>query len=397
MRPSGGIPTDAIGFLLSFHSESVRMPVRLTPVAGKRELKRFIYLPEQLHKDHAMWMPPLYMDEWDYFDPKKNRAFGYCDTTMMLAEKDGRLVGRVMGIINHRHNDHVGEKTARFALLESTQDRKVVHALLSHVEDWARAKGMTKVIGPFGFNDQDPEGFQIDGFEHHPTIVTYYNFPWLIRLIEAEGYGKDTDYVVYKVPAPREVSELIAKVAERVERRGFREVGLKSKKEVKQHIVPVLRLMNEAYQGIYGYSPLDEQEMNDLAKKYLMFLDIRFLKIVVKDGEVVAFMVAMPDLSQAFVKSKGRLFPFGWYHFLREMNRRRFHQLDLLLAGVKEGFRGRGLELLMGREMAKALIAAGVKIIDSHHELETNLLVRAEMERQGGQVYKKYRIFQKKL
>lgn len=373
------------------------MAVRLLPVAGKRDLKRFIYLPEQLHRDHALWTPPLYMDEWDYFNPKKNRAFAYCDATTMLAEKDGVLVGRVMGIINHRHNDHVNEKTARFALLESTPDQEVVHALLSHVEDWARAKGMTKIIGPFGFNDQDPEGFQIEGFEHHPTIVTYYNFPWLIGLIEAEGYGKDTDYVVYKVPAPKEVSELIAKVAERIERRGFREVGLKSKSEVKRYIVPVLRLMNEAYQGIYGYSPLDEQEMHDLAQKYLMFLDIRFLKIVVKDGDVVAFMVGMPDLSQAFVKSKGRLFPFGWFHLLREMKRRRFQQLDLLLAGVKEGHRGKGLELLMGREMAKSLIAAGVDIIDSHHELETNTLVRAEMERQGGQVYKRYRIFGKGL
>jgi len=373
------------------------MAVRLLPVAGKRDLKRFIFLPEQLHRDHALWMPPLYMDEWDYFNPKKNRAFGYCDTTMMLAEKDGALVGRVMGIINHRHNEHVNEKTARFALLESGQDQEVVHALLSHVEEWSRAKGMTKIVGPFGFNDQDPEAFQIEGFEHHPTIVTYYNFPWLIGLIEAEGYGKDTDYVVYKVPAPKAIPELMAKLAERVERRGYREVGLKSKKDIKQYIVPVLRLMNQAYQGIYGYSPLDEQEMQDLAKKYLMMLDIRFLKIVVKDGEVVAFMIAMPDLSQAFVKSRGRLFPFGWYHLLRALTRKKFHQLDLLLAGIKEEHRGKGLDMLMGREMTKAIMAAEVEILDSHHELETNTQVRAEMERQAGVVYKRYRIFGKGL
>lgn len=371
------------------------MAVRLIPVTTKRELKRFIYLPEVLHEDHPQWMPPLYMDEWDYFNPRKNRGFGYCDTTMMLAEQDGRLVGRVMGIINHRHNDHVKEKTARFALLESTQDQGVLHALLAHVEEWARGKGMTKVIGPFGFNDQDPEGFQIEGFEHHPTIVTYYNFPWLIPMLEKEGYGKETDYVVYKVPAPKVVPELMAKLAERVERRGFREVGLRSKSEVKKYIVPVLKLMNEAYQGIFGYSPLDEQEMEDLAKKYLVFLDVRFLKIVVKGEEVVAFMVAMPDLYQAFVKSKGRLLPFGWIPFLRELKRRRFTQLDLLLAGIREAYRRKGLDMLMGREMTKALIAAGVEILDSHHELETNLLVRGEMEKQGGQIYKRYRIFQK--
>jgi hypothetical protein len=373
------------------------MSVRLIPVTGKRELKRFIYLPEVLHRDHPMWMPNLYMDEWDYFDPKKNRAFGYCDTTLMLAEKDGELVGRVMGIINHRHNAAVKERTGRFALLESTRDQEVVHTLLAHVEEWAKAKGMTKVIGPFGFTDQDPEGFQIEGFEHHPTIVTYYNFPWLIPMLEQEGYGKETDYVVYKVPAPKAIPELMTKLAERVERRGFREVGLRKKSEVKRYIVPVLRLMNEAYQGIYGYSPLDELEMEDLAKKYLAFLDIRFLRIVVKGEEVVGFMVAMPDLHQAFVKSRGRLLPFGWIPFLRELKRRRFKQLDLLLAGVKQEHRGKGLEMLFGREMAKAIIAAGVEVLDSHHELETNTLVRAEMERQGGQIYKRYRIFRKGL
>jgi hypothetical protein len=155
--------------------------------------------------------------------------------------------------------------------------------------------------------------------------------------------------------------------------------------------------MNEAYRGIYGYSPLDDQEMHDLAKKYLVFLDIRFLKVVVKDGEVVAFMVAMPDLYEAFVKSKGRLLPFGWIHFLRVAKRRRFAQLDLMLAGITEQYRGKGLDMLMGREMLKSSIAAGVEHFDSHHELETNLLVRAEMERPGGKVYKKYRIFQKTL
>jgi hypothetical protein len=371
------------------------MTVTLTPVTGRGELKRFIFLPERLHRDHALWMPPIYMDEWDYFNVRKNRAFGYCDTTMALAWKGDRLVGRIMGIINHRHNDHVRERTGRFALLESTEDQEVVHALLTHVEDWARAKGMTKVIGPFGFNDQDPEGFQIEGFEHHPTIVTYYNFPYLVGQIEAEGYGKETDYVVYKIPRANSVPELMAKLAERVEGRGFREVGLKSKRQVKGYIGPVLTLMNETFHGIYGYSPLDDQEMQDLAKKYMMLLDIRFFKIVVKDDQVVGFMVAMPDLHEGIVKSKGRLFPFGFIHILRAGKRAR--QLDLLLAGIGEKYRGKGVDMLMGREMLQSAIDAGIEHFDSHHELETNTLVRAEMERQGGQVYKRCRIFQKPL
>jgi hypothetical protein len=373
------------------------MAIRLIPVQSRRDLRRFIYLAEALHRDHPMWMPPLYSDEWAYFDPRRNRAFSYCDTTQVLAEQDGRLVGRVMGIINHRHNAYAGQRTARFSLLETTQDPEVLRALLGHVEGWARERGMTKVIGPFGFNDQDPEGFQIEGFEHHPTIVTYYNFPWLIPMLEAEGYQKEVDYVVYRVPAPREVPPLMAAVAERLEKRGFRVFRFRNRREARSYILPVLRLMNVSYDGIYGYTPLDDAEMADLAEKYLVFLDLRFVTVVEKDGELVSFMIGVPDLWEGLVRSRGRLWPLGWYHLLRVMKRKRFRQLDLLLAGVKEGYRGKGLDMLMGREMTKALIAAGVDVIDSHHELETNALVRAEMERQGGEVYKRYRVFQKGL
>lgn len=371
------------------------MSIELRPVDGRRDLRRFIYLPARLHRDHPRWMPPIYLDEWAYFNPRRNRAFGYCDTTMVLAWRDGRPVGRIMGIINRRHNEHVGERTARFAWLECEEDREVAHALLAHVEDWARSRGMTKVIGPFGFNDQDPEGFMIEGFEHPPTIVTYYNFPFIIDFLESAGYGKEIDYFVYRVPVLAEVPSLMAKVAERVERRGFREVGLRSKRELRRHLMPVLRLLNETFVGIYGYSVLDDDELADLAKKFMPLIDVRFLKIVVKDDDVVGFMIGLPDLHEGIVKSKGHLFPFGLLHILRAARRAR--QLDLLLGGIREQYRGMGIDMLMGREMTKSAAAAGFEYYDSHHELETNTKVRAEMERWGGTVWKKYRIFQKPL
>ncbi|HTT66720.1 MAG TPA: hypothetical protein VMF70_01705 [Gemmatimonadales bacterium] len=363
---------------------------------SKRDLKRFIYLPEELHRDHPRWMPPIYMDEWRYYDRRKNLAFRYCDATLLLASKNGRLVGRVMGIVNRRHNEMMKEKSARFAGLEATEDAEVVHALLSHVEGWARERGMTRIIGPFGFNDQDPEGFLVEGFEHEPTIVTYYNFPWLIPLVEAEGYGKEVDYVVYRIPVPERIPELYEKVAERIAARGhFRLLEFASRSELKPYIRPVLGLMNETFVGIYGYSPLDQEEMEGLAKQYLPLLDPRFVKAVVKEGELVGFFIAIPNLFEGIVKARGRLFPFGFIHILRAMRRAR--QLDLLLGGIKEAYRGRGVDTLLGAAMMRAAIAGGFEVMDSHHELESNTKIRAEMERQGGVIYKRYRIFQKTL
>lgn len=372
------------------------MTVQLTPVTTRRDLRRFIFLPEHLHRNHARWMPPIYMDEWAWFDPKRNRAFGYCDTTMALASCDGHLVGRVMGIINRRHNEKLGEITARFACLESVDDPEVAHALLGHVEAWARDRGMTKIIGPFGFTDQDPEGFMIEGFEQEPTIVTYYNYPYLIAFLEAEGYGKETDYVVYRIPVPAAVPEIFEKVAARVERRGeFRLVEFSSRRGTRKYIEPVLALMNRTFEGIYGYSPLDDAEMRDLAAKYTPVLDPRFVKVVERAGQVVGFVIALPNMYEGIVRAKGRLLPFGFLHILRAM--KRATQLDLLLGGIAEDCRGKGLDMMMGRAMLRSAIAAGFTVMDSHHELETNTRVRAEMERGGGEVYKRYRIFQKPL
>uniref|UniRef100_UPI00404A6926 GNAT family N-acetyltransferase n=1 Tax=Candidatus Saccharicenans sp. TaxID=2819258 RepID=UPI00404A6926 len=374
------------------------MSLNLIEVKTKKQLKDFIYLPEKLHADQENWVHPIYMDEWAYFNPKKNKAFSYSDTLLLLAEKDGQIVGRVMGIINRRYNEVRNEKTARFGFLESIQDQEVVHALLSRVEQWAREKGMTRIIGPYGFSDQDPEGFLIKGFENRATIATYYNFEWLPEMVEKEGYTKDIDYFVYKIEVPKEIPEIYHRVSERILRKGnFQLLEFRKRKEIKPWIRPILSLMNETYidSNIYGYAPLDEKEMDDLARKYLPVLDPRFIKGVLKDGQVVAFVVAIPDMTAGIKKARGRLLPFGFIHILRAQKKTK--QLDLLLGAIKKEYRGLGLDALMGMAMLTSAREAGFEIMDTHHEMEANVRVRSEMERLGGKIYKIYRVYQKAM
>jgi len=374
------------------------MAVETREVKSRGELKTFIGLPARLHKGHRNWVPPIYMDEWNYFNPKKNKAFAYCPTVLLLAYRDGWPVGRVMGIINTRFNEHRGEQLARFGYLESVQDQAVVHALLGQVEQWARGLGMSRIIGPYGFSDQDPEGFLIEGFEHRATIATYYNFEWLPGMMEAEGYTKDIDYFVYKLDVPQELPEFYHKIYERARKRGnFTVVEFRKRKELKPWIRPILSLMNECYTGsnIYGFAPLDEKEMDDLAKRYMPILDPRFIKLVTKDGEPAAFIVGIPDMTAGIQKSRGHLFPFGFVHILRAAKKTK--QLDLLLGAIKEKYRGMGLDVMMGVKMLTSAREAGLEWIDSHHEMESNIKVRAEMERMGGKVYKRFRVYQKTL
>jgi len=374
------------------------MDINIRELRTKKDLKTFICLPEKIHANHPNWVYPIYMNEWKYFNPEKNKAFSYSDTVLLLAFCGEKAVGRIMGIINSRYNEFRNEKTARFGYLETGKDEEVVRSLLSYVEDWARKKGMTKIIGPYGFSDQDPEGFLIEGFENRATIATYYNFEWMPRFVEKQGYTKDVDYFVYKLDVPKEFPEFYRRIYERIQRkRNFEIVEFRKRKELKPWVKPILHLMNECYTGssIYGYAPLDEKEMEDLAKRYMPVLDPRFVKVVKKDDEVVSFIIAMPDITEGIQKARGHLFPFGFLKILRAAKKTK--QLDLLLGAIKEKYRGRGLDVLMGVKTLLSAHEAGLEMLDTHHELEENVKVRAEMEKMGGKIYKRFRVFQKKL
>jgi hypothetical protein len=374
------------------------MDTTIREVKSRKDLRKFIFLPEKIHASHTNWVHPIYMDEWKYFDSKKNKAFSYSETLLLLAYRGEEVVGRIMGIINRRYNEYSGEKTARFGYLETWEDEEIVRALLQAIEEWARERRMAKIIGPYGFTDQDPEGFLIEGFENRATIATYHNFEWMPQMVERQGYAKDVDYFVYQLDVPKEIPEFYKKIYERVRRKGnFEIVEFKKRKEIKPWIIPVLQLMNECYIGsnIYGYTPLDEQEMMDLAKRYLPVLDPRLVKVVRREDEIVAFIVGIPDMTEGIQKARGKLLPFGFLKILWAAKKTK--QLDLLLGAIKEPYRGRGLDVLMGVGMLISAYESGLKMIDTHHELESNVLVRAEMEKMGGKLYKRFRVYTKNL
>jgi hypothetical protein len=372
------------------------MPIEIREVRTRKDLKKFIFLPEKIHTDHLHWVPPIYMDEWRFFNPKKNRSFSYSGTTLALAFKNGKAEGRIMGIINHRYNAYRKEKHARFGFFECWNDQEVAHELLSFVEEWARRKGMTKIVGPMGFTDQDPEGFLIMGFEHEPTISTYYNFDYMIDLLKGESYSKEVDYVVYKVDLTKEIQEFYKKIYQRaVRKKTCHLMDFSKRKQLKQYIKPLFNLMNECFKDIYGFQSMDEQEMEDLAKRYLPLLDPRFVKIAMNNQKVIGFNIAMPNLSAGIRKAKGRIFPFGIFKILHAAKKTK--QLDSLIGGIKKEYRGRGIDVIIGYRTIESASKAGFEFVDSHHELEDNYKVRAEMEKLGGWVYKRFRIFQKEL
>lgn len=372
--------------------------IKIQEVQTKSDLRKFIHLPAAIHKYHSNWVPPIYMDEWEFFNPDKNKSFQSCDTILLLAYRDKEAVGRIMGIIHHKYNEKHQENHARFAFFETWNDREVATALIVAVENWAREKGMDRLVGPLAFSDKDPQGFLIEGFDEPSVIASNCNFPYQVELLEKNEYTKEVDLVVYQIKIPEPIPEFYLKIQERAIRQNqnLKVLEFTSRRKVKPYIHPVLRLLNSTFTEIFGFIPFTEAEMDDFANRYLFLINPRFIKVVVNgQNEVGAFVIGMSHIGEGIQKAKGYLFPFGIFRIFASA--RKTKQLNLLLGGIDPAYRGKGLDVMMGVKMLESAIEQGKTVIDSHLELEYNTKVRAEMEKMGGVVYKRFRVFGKDL
>lgn len=365
-------------------------------VKTKQDRKKFIYLPEKVHQGEKEWLPPIYMDEWILFDPKKNQSYKYADTILCLAYDENKVVGRIMGIINNRYNNLNNEPHGRFCFLECFNDQKIAHELIRTVELWAKERGMTKIVGPLGFSDKDPQGIQIEGFEYPQVMTAPTNSAYLADLVVNEGYEKKVDLVNYIAPMPAALPPLYEKILTRVANNSeYKTIEFNSKNEIKPYIIDVLELMNETFAEIYGFVPLTEKEKLEFAGRYLPILDPHFVKVVVANDQVIGFAIGMPDISIGLRKAGGKLFPFGLFKILHASKKSK--KLLMLLGGVKKTYRGQGIDVLMGVKILQSGIKNKMELIDSHLVLENNTRMRSEYERIGGKVVKKFRIYQKDL
>ena len=374
------------------------MTITIRKVENKKDLRLFIHLPAKIHKGHSNWVPPLYMDEWDYFNPKKNPLFESCEHILLLAFRGEDCVGRCMGLISKEYNKSHNENHVRFSNLETWNDQEVFDVLVNYVSEWGKSFGMDKIVGPLAFSDKDPQGFQIEGYDKPVVIASNCNFPYLIDLTEAAGFEKKVDLVVYQIPIPDQIPDLHQKILQRVEERNsnLRLLQFTSRRKIKPLIRPVLRLVNQTFGDIYGFIPFNEKEMDDFANKYLFLIDPRYIKLIVNEkDEIIAMFIAMADISEGIKKSRGYLIPFGIFRIFAAAKKTK--QINLLLGAIDPRYQGIGLDVWMGLSLVRSARETGKKVMDSHLELEYNTKVRAEMEKFGGKVYKKFRIYQRDI
>lgn len=374
------------------------MPVEIRRVESAGDLKAFVLFPETIYRGNPYWVPAPVFDEIRTLRKDVNPAFDFCEAEYWTAWKDGRMVGRIAGIIHNRYIEKWGNKYARFGWIDFIEDFEVAKALMDTVEAWARAQGMAGIQGPMGFTDLDREGMLVEGFTERGTMATMYNHPYYPEYMERLGYAKDVDWIEFLVKTPEAIPEKVQRVTEILSKRsGVRVYEWTDRKElVRKYGEQLFEVMDEAYAGLYGTTPLSERQTRMYIKQYLGFVDPRFTKVLVdKDERLVAFAITAPNVSDALNKSRGRMLPFGWLRLLLAMRKPKV--FDMMLIAVRNEYKASGIVALLMNTINKAAIDNKVEYAETNPELETNLAVQSLWKEYPKRQHKRRRAYFKAL
>lgn len=376
------------------------MSVEIREIAPvKRELKKYVQFGIDHYAGNPYYVPPLVTDDVNTLSPGVNPAFDFCEAKSFMAYRNGKPVGRITGIINNLVNRRTGENSVRFAFVDFIDDDEVVDALFDAVERWGKEKGMTSIVGPLGFTDMDHEGMLVDGFEEVGTMATIYNYPYYPRHMERMGFGKDVDWVEFRIDVPDSVPEKYQRIADLVKRRNNLKVKkYTSRKKIKQEYGQALfELINEAYDKLYGYSPLTPRQIQYYIDIYLGIINLDLVTVVTDaDDKLVAIGISIQSFSEALQKSRGKLFPLGWIHLLKAL-RGKSDTVDLLLIAVKPEYQNKGVNALLFADLIPYYNKYGFKHAESNPELEENSKVQDQWSYFDTRQHRRRRSFRKEL
>ncbi|HSN74851.1 MAG TPA: hypothetical protein VL334_07145 [Anaerolineae bacterium] len=360
----------------------------------KDQVKRFVQFPLRLYRASSQWVPAIEGDVRLQLNRQKHPYYQHSDADFFLAVQGGKDVGRIALLENRRYNDYHGSRTAFFYHFECVDDSAVAAALFGRALEWARQRGLNKVIGPKGMGVLDGMGFLVEGFEHRAAMtMMLYNPPAYPAYAEAAGFGKEVDFVSCHITAERfTLPERVHRIADKVQERGqLRVVTFHTKAELRAMAPKIGRAYNEAFVDNWEYIPLSDAELALIVKDLVAIADPKLIKVILHDDDVVGFLFAFPDLSAAIQRSKGRLFPFGLVDLLLEY--RRTSWVIVNGAGILPQFQGRGGNALLYSEMEKTIKQARFAHADLTQVAETAVQMRRDLENLGGVPYKNHRVF----
>ncbi len=372
--------------------------LKIVEVITKKQRKEFVEYPLRLYKGNPWFVPPLYGDEMKMFTPK-NVYYKTCVSCFFLAERDGKTVGRIQGIIQKQYNEIHNSSQVRFTRFDCENNPETAQALFSAVEEWAKAQGMTEMVGPLGYSDLEREGLLIEGFEYLSTFEEQYNYDYYAGLVESYGFVKDVDWVESRLFSVKQKDERLKKLSDRaMKRHNLHIAGEKMSKAkfIKTYADGIFACIDECYKDLYGVVPFTAEMMEQMVEQFMLILNKKYIMAICDENEkVVAFGFCLPGIGKALQKSGGRLTPITLLKLLRAIKKPT--SVDLALIGVLPQYRNSGLTAFAITLLQDILSSGKVKYLETNLNLETNTSIQAQWKHFDSIQHKRRRSYIKKF
>ena len=373
--------------------------IEVLEVKTKIQKKQFVDFPTKLYDGNEYYVHPLRSDEINWFSPRKNVSFDECDIVYYLAYKEGKVAGRICGILQRVYNEKTSTKKVRFSRFDCIEDFEVAKALISKVEEWAKLMGMDTIHGPLGFHDLDREGLLIEGFDQLATFEENYNFPYYKEFLEKLGYKKDVDYLSFQIGLPGKTDPRIVRIGETIMKRyNLRIATAKNKSEyIKKYKDGIFDVLNEAYGDLYGVIPYNDKLKKQIIDQFNLIIKLEYLVTILDENDrVIAFGFGIPSIAKAVQKSKGKLFPFGVFRILHAKNNCKL--ADFGLIGVRKEYQGKGVTAIILNYIVENAKKVGVTRVETNHSLEDNHKIIATWKNfEDVTQHKRFRVFTKNI
>ena len=374
------------------------MGVEIREVLTKKELWSWVRFPNKLYKDNEYFVPFLESDEFETFSADKNPAYAFCETKLFLAYKDGKIAGRIAGLINHAYNSKWDKNAIRFTRFDFIDDYEVSQALFDAVVTWGKEKNYTEIMGPIGFTDIDHEGMLVEGFDKLNMSITFYNHPYYLTHMERLGLEKDIDWIEYKITVPKDGIPKIEKIANAILQKGnYKVVTYTDRKVLYKEAFEAFALIDLAYSKLYGTVPLTEDIIRSTIDGNIPLVNLDYI-CAIKDNEdnIVSFGIMVPSIAKALKKSNGKILPFGIVRMLRAL-RGKNDTLEMFLVAVDPTLQAQGLPAILIDALLKKLIQNGVKYCETGPMLETNTKIHSLWRHFEKEQHKRRRCFVKQI
>ena len=370
--------------------------VNIREVKSKRDIKEFIEFPLRLYRGVWNFTPPLYSDEKKLI--KDGGKTDVADSVFYLAERDGKTVGRIQGIIQRQYNELHNAKTVRFTRFDSIDDTEVSDALFSAVVAWGKERGMCELVGPLGYSDLDREGLLVEGFEEDSTFEEQYNYEYYPRLVEHFGLEKDADWLEFELRAPKEKNVMLERVANRVlEMHKLHIVdsdSMSKRTYIDKYKADFFDCLDECYSKLYGTVPISPDMQKEIIDQFMMIINKKFLVFICDENErVVAFGLCFPGMGEAFKKSGGRLTPGAIIKLFGLVKKPKV--IDLALVAVRPEYQSAGINAVILNVLCDMLIGGYVEKCETNLNLETNTAVIAQWKHFENRQHKRRRSYKK--